>query len=54
MVWPRPFSSGVAVWRRWPQEVPRRLDPATAEALRRDLAAALDAVAEEADTAVAP
>lgn len=49
MVMPRPFSRGVAIWRRWDREVPRRADAATLEALRRDLAAALDAVAEEAD-----
>ncbi len=49
MVWPRPFSRGVAIWRRWPREIPRRTDPATLEELRRDLAAALDAVADDAD-----
>lgn len=53
LVWPRPFSRGVAVWRRWEAEVPRRPDAATWEALRADLARALDAVAEEADRAVA-
>lgn len=52
MVWPRPFSRGAAVWRRWPREVPRRVDPVMLEDLRRDLAAALDAVAEEADALV--
>lgn len=49
MVWPRPFSRGAAVWRRWPREVPRRIDAAALEALRHDLAAALTAVAGEAD-----
>jgi lysophospholipid acyltransferase (LPLAT)-like uncharacterized protein len=52
LVWPRPFSRGVAVWRRWEASVPRRPDPAQWEALRADLARALDAVAEEADRAV--
>jgi lysophospholipid acyltransferase (LPLAT)-like uncharacterized protein len=49
MVWPRPFSRGVAIWRRWDREVPRRLDEAAFDNLRQDLAAALTAVADEAD-----
>lgn len=49
MVMPRPFSRGVAVWRRWDREVPRRADPTAMDALRQDLSRALDAVADEAD-----
>lgn len=49
MVWPRPFTRGVVVWRRWPRELPRRSGAATLDALRQDLAAALTAVADEAD-----
>ena len=52
MVWPRPFSRGAAVWRRWPREVPRRVGPEMMENLRRDLALALNAVADEADALV--
>lgn len=52
MVWPRPFTRGAAVWRRWPRDLPRRVDAAALEALRQDLAAALTAVAEEADALV--
>jgi len=42
------------VFRRWEGEVPRRLDEATRERLRADLAALLTAVAEEARVIVAP
>jgi lysophospholipid acyltransferase (LPLAT)-like uncharacterized protein len=49
MVWPLPFSRGAAVWRRWGAELPRRMEAGQQEALRRDLSAALDAVAAEAE-----
>ena len=49
MVWPLPFTRGAAVWRRWNADLPRRVDAEGHEALRRDLTAALDAVAAEAE-----
>ena len=49
MVWPRPFTRGAAVWRLWRADLPRRVAPATHEEMRQSLAAALDAVAAEAD-----
>jgi hypothetical protein len=49
MVWPGPFTRGAVVWRLWRDDLPRRIDEAGREVLRRDLAAALDAVAEEAE-----
>ena len=54
MLLARPFARGAAVFRRWEGEVPRRLDEATRERLRADLAALLTAVAEEARVIVAP
>ncbi len=54
MLLARPFARGAAVFRRWEGQVPRRLDEATREALRADLAARLTAVAEEARVIVAP
>jgi hypothetical protein len=52
MVWPLPFSRGAVVWRRWRAELPRRLSDEDRAALRADLSAALDAVAEEAERLV--
>ncbi|TNC46565.1 DUF374 domain-containing protein [Rubellimicrobium rubrum] len=49
LVWPRPFTQGAVVWRLWRSELPRRMDDATREAMRRDLEAALTAVADEAE-----
>ncbi|TNC62278.1 lysophospholipid acyltransferase family protein [Rubellimicrobium roseum] len=49
LVWPQPFTRGAVVWQRWDAAPPRRMDAATREALRRDLAAALTAAAEDAE-----
>jgi lysophospholipid acyltransferase (LPLAT)-like uncharacterized protein len=49
MVWPLPFTRGAAVWRLWEAELTRRVEAGHHEKLRRDLAAALDAVAAEAE-----
>lgn len=48
MIWPRPFTSGVSLYRRFPADIPRRADPATMERLRADVAAALTELTEEA------
>lgn len=44
----RPMGRGGVVFRRWEGAVPRRMDAATREALRADLAAALTRTAEAA------
>jgi hypothetical protein len=49
LVWPRPFTRGAVVWRLWRADLPRRADPATREALRRELEAVLTAAAQEAE-----
>ncbi len=52
MLLARPFTRGAVVFRRWEQAVPRRLNEATREALRADLAGHLTAVTEEAEALV--
>ena len=53
MLLARPSARGAVVFRRWERAMPRRLDEATREALRADLAALLTAVTEEAEALVA-
>lgn len=51
---PRPGSHGVLMCREWTPPVPRKMDAATEETLRRDLEAALNALSDEADAKTAP
>ena len=48
LLWPRPWDRGVGLFRPWPVEIPRRLEPSQREDLRARLAAALDAAWAEA------
>lgn len=49
MIWPRPFTRGVSLYRRFEGEVPRRADSGTLARLRADVAAALTALTDEAE-----
>lgn len=49
---PLPFSRGVLLCREWTRDVPRKADPATYEALRKDLEDQLNALTDEADRRV--
>ncbi len=53
MIWPLPFTRGLAVWRPWPGDLPRRADPATRAALRAELGAALSALTDEVASRIA-
>lgn len=48
MIWPLPFTRGVAMFRRWDGSLPRRATTAEIEAARASAAAALTALTEEA------
>jgi len=48
MILPLPFTRGRAIWRQWHAELPRRADAAQVEALRLELAEALDAITRDA------
>lgn len=48
---PLPFTRGVLLCREWTEEVPRKMDEETTEALRQKLEAALDEITDEADIA---
>jgi hypothetical protein len=52
MIVPLPFSRGVCLYRRFDAEVPRRAEPAQMERLKVEIAEALGAVLEEAESAM--
>lgn len=52
MILARPYARGALVFRRWEAAMPRRMDDATREALRADLAAHVTATAAEAEALV--
>lgn len=53
MIWPRPFTRGVTIYRRWDGSLPRRAAGAEIAAARDSIAAALTALTEEAARAAA-
>lgn len=52
MMFPLPFTRGAYVYRRWQKDVPRRIEKSQRAGLRREMAAALDAVQIEADAMI--
>lgn len=48
MIWPRPFTRGVTLYRRWEGSLPRRATPEEIGAARDSIAAALTGLTEEA------